>query len=110
MQPGVNVPNISSHFKRLCRRVPTLLPALVICLLAPIGHRTTFAQQTPASKPTTPTAQSDAQKAFEQMKTLAGSWHGSIMGISIDVTIRVASSGTAILHEANTDSGGPPKH
>lgn len=88
---------------------PTLLTALVICLLAPSVHGITVAQQSPASKPT-PAAQSDAQKAFEQMKTLAGSWKGSIMGISIDVTIRVASSGTVILHEANTESGGPPKH
>jgi hypothetical protein len=44
------------------------------------------------------------------MKTLAGSWHGTIMNIPIDITIRVASSRTAILHEANTDGGRPPNH
>ena len=44
------------------------------------------------------------------MKTLAGSWQGTIRGISINVTIRVASSGTAILHEATTDGGRPPNH
>jgi hypothetical protein len=51
--------------------------------------------------------QSDAQKAFEQMKTLAGSWEGTVMGIPINFTIRAASSGTAILHEGNTEKGVP---
>jgi hypothetical protein len=58
--------------------------------------------------PKTIAAQSDAKKAFEKLKTLAGSWQGAIMGISINFTIRAASSGTAILHEGNTDGGGPP--
>jgi len=53
--------------------------------------------------------QSDAQKAFEKMKTLAGSWDGTVMGIPINFTIRAASSGTAILHEGNTEKG-PPNH
>jgi len=77
------------------------LPALLICLVIAIGCGTAAAQTAAAS---------DAQKAFDQMKTLAGSWHGSIMGIPIDVTIRLASSGTAILHEGNTDGGRPPNH
>ena len=35
-----------------------------------------------AQKPPKPaSAQSDAQKAFEKMKTLAGSWEGSVMGM-----------------------------
>jgi len=99
MQPTVKLPNTTK----------TLLPALVICLLALIGHGTAVAQN-PGSKPAVPAAQSDAQKAFEKMKTLAGSWHGTIMNIPIDITIRVASSRTAILHEANTDGGRPPNH
>src|SRR3982751_3368113 len=60
--------------------------------------------------PKTSAPQSDAQKAFEKMKTLAGSWQGTIVGISINFTIRAASSGTAILHEGNTPGGGPPNH
>ena len=96
-------------FKRLNGRGPTLLPALAICLCTVIGQGTIVAQN-PATKPTTPAAQSDARKAFETMKTLEGSWQGTIMNISINLTIRLASSGTVILHEANTDSGGPPKH
>jgi len=95
--------------KRFSSRVATLLPALAICFLVFIGHGTSVAQS-PASKPTTPAAQSEAKKAFEKMKALTGSWQGTIMGISIDVTIRLASSGTVILHEANTSGGGPPNH
>jgi len=63
------------------------------------------AQQTPMPKTSGP--QSDAQKAFEKMKTLAGSWEGTVMGIPINFTIRAASSGTAILHEGNTEKGVP---
>jgi hypothetical protein len=81
------------------------LAALVICLLGPIGYGASVAQ-TPASA----TTQSDAQKIFEKIKTLSGSWQGTIMGIPIDITIRAASSGTAILHEGTTEGGRPPNH
>jgi len=47
------------------------------------------------------------KKAFEKLKTLAGSWEGTVMGIPINFTIRAASSGTAILHEGNTEKGVP---
>ena len=77
--------------------------AILICLLLMAGG-TSLAQTTGAAAP------SDAQKAFEKMKTLEGSWQGTIMGISIDVTIRLASSGTAILHEATGDGKRPPVH
>src|SRR5712692_10272746 len=58
----------------------------------------------PAPKTSGP--QSDAQKAFEIMKTMAGSWEGNIVGMSTHITIRVTSSGNAILHEA-TGPGRP---
>ena len=85
-----------------------IFPALVICLVVAMGYGTAVAQATtqPISAPTP----SEAKKIFDNMKTLEGSWRGTIMGISIDVTIRLASSGTVILHEANTDAGGPPQH
>jgi hypothetical protein len=85
-----------------------LLPALLICLVVAMGRGTSAAQTTSASN--NAAAPSDAQKMFDQMKTLAGTWQGTIMGISISVTIRLASSGTAILHEANTGGGRPPNH
>jgi len=61
-------------------------------------------QQMPMPKTSGP--QSDAQKAFEKLKTLAGSWQGSVMGIPVQMTIRVTSRGNAILHEV-TSSGMP---
>ena len=70
----------------------------------------TAAVALPQEPPKTAGPQSDAQKAFEKMKTLEGSWQGTIVGISINFTIRAASSGTAILHEGNTVGGRPPNH
>jgi len=61
-------------------------------------------QQMPMPKASGP--QSDAQKAFEKLKTLAGTWEGTYMGMSGNVTIRVTSTGNAILHEM-TASGRP---
>ena len=78
-----------------------LLPALLICLVMVMGHGTAIAQNATAQ---------DAQKAFDKMKALEGSWQGTIMNIPINFTIRAASSGTAILHEGDTSGGGPPKH
>lgn len=63
----------------------------------------------PQEPPKPASAQSDAKKAFAKLKTLAGSWQGTIMNIPINFTIRAASSGTAILHEGNTSADGPPK-
>jgi hypothetical protein len=52
-------------------------------------------------------AQSDAQKSFDRMKTLAGSWEGrlttvpkeSIEGQVTQVSLRVTSRGNALVHE-----------
>jgi len=61
-------------------------------------------------------AQSDGQKAFEKLKTLAGNWEGPvtvdppIAGMSTDkpiqVTLRVTSRGNALVHEMQ-ESGTP---
>jgi hypothetical protein len=79
--------------------------AILMCLVAMAA--VVLAQDSP---PKAAAAQSDAKKAFEKMKTLAGSWQGTVMDIKINFTIRAASSGTAILHEGDTSGGGPPKH
>lgn|ERR1700689_960591 len=50
-------------------------------------------------------AQSDVQKSFDKLKTLAGSWEGSFEGAPVQVSLRVTSMGNAILHE--TKGGGP---
>ena len=53
-------------------------------------------------------AQSDAQKAFDQLKTLTGSWQGTVtttpaqpeaQGKLVQVTLRATSMGNALLHE-----------
>jgi hypothetical protein len=53
-------------------------------------------------------AQSDAQKSFDKLKTLAGSWeghvttvppHAEIEGKLMQVTLRVTSMGNALMHE-----------
>jgi len=80
---------------------------LVILIILVATAAVALPQQMP---PKTASAQSDAKKAFEKMKTLAGSWQGTVMDIPINFTIRAASSGTAILHEGDTSGGGPPKH
>ena len=79
------------------------LTILFIIILAAAAAE--FSQETPKNV----TPQSDAQKAFEKLKTLSGSWQGTVMNIAINFTIRAASSGTAILHEGTTAEG-PPDH
>src|SRR6202035_1979820 len=59
-------------------------------------------------------AQSDAQKSFDQLKTLAGSWEGRVTvpahpdmdGKLIQVSLRATSMGNALMHEM-TGSGRP---
>ncbi|MBC8064247.1 MAG: hypothetical protein H7Y17_05415 [Chlorobia bacterium] len=87
------------------RHVQTLLPIFLLSLL--LAAASVLAQD---KSPTSTSNQSDAKKALDKLKTLAGSWQGTIMGISINFTIRPASSGTTILHEAHTEGDGPPKH
>ncbi|MGA2351721.1 MAG: hypothetical protein ABSF70_14905 [Terracidiphilus sp.] len=62
-----------------------------------------------------PVTGSDAQKSFDLIKTLAGTWQAPIMtddpewsksnGIPMSLSIRVASHGNAVIHEL--DTGGP---
>jgi hypothetical protein len=56
----------------------------------------------------TPAAPSEAQKAYEALKTLAGSWEGTLTpippvkdfsGARVKVVIRVTSRGNALMHE-----------
>jgi hypothetical protein len=44
-------------------------------------------------------AQSVAQRSFEQLKALAGSWEGALDGQPLHVSLRVTSMGNAIMHE-----------
>ena len=44
-------------------------------------------------------AQSDAQKSFNQLKSLAGSWEGTMDGKPMQISLRVTSMGNALVHE-----------
>jgi hypothetical protein len=67
----------------------------------------TFTHAQSSDKPVTP---SDAQKSFDLLKTLAGTWKGAIttdnpaMGTDqlMPLSIRVASHGNALIHELST--------
>jgi len=43
-------------------------------------------------------------QTFEKFKTLAGTWLGSVMGMTIQATIRVTSRGNAVLHEMTSSA------
>jgi hypothetical protein len=62
-------------------------------------------------------AQSDAQKSFDKMKTLAGSWEGRVTTVPShpdmdgkmgQVTFRLTSMGNALVHEMTAE--GRPDH
>ena len=59
----------------------------------------------------------DAQKSFAELKTLAGSWQGTVSTLPLDkdmegkpvqITLRVTSTGNAILHEMKGQSPDDP--
>jgi hypothetical protein len=62
-------------------------------------------------------APSDAQKSFDKLKTLAGSWEGQVTSVPPDpeienkhvqATLRVASMGNSLVHEMTAE--GRPDH
>ena len=63
------------------------------------------AAQSEAQKSLSASVPSDTQKAFDKLKTLAGSWDGSFEGGPMQVTLRVTSMGNALMHEMR--GGGP---
>jgi hypothetical protein len=78
----------------------------ILYIIIFVAAAAAFSQET--TKNVTP--QSNAQNAFEKLKTLSGSWQGTIMGVPINFTIRAVSSGTAILQEGTTTKGPTPDH
>ncbi len=44
-------------------------------------------------------AQSDTQKSFDNLKTLAGSWEGTMDGKPMQISLRVTSMGNVLMHE-----------
>jgi hypothetical protein len=83
--------------KTMNRKSHTAIAALFVLIAA-----TAFAADVATSQP-------DAQKSFDGLKTLAGSWEGHIStsplapdidGKVMQVSLRVTSMGNAIVHEA----------
>jgi hypothetical protein len=75
------------------------------------------AQDAPAHKAVGDVAQSDSQKAFDQLKMLAGSWVGQLTtdpqtpqadGKFVQFSLRVTSLGNALVHEMSIS--GRPDH
>jgi hypothetical protein len=71
--------------------------------------------QSDAHKPVNQPAPSDAQKSFDKLKTLAGSWEGQVTtvpqeteieGKLMQVSLRATSMGNALMHEM-TGAGRP---
>jgi hypothetical protein len=84
-----------------------LLLSVVLMSLATVAFAQSDAQK--------PAAHSDAQRSFDKLKTLAGSWEGqvttvpqeaSIEGKLMQVSFRVTSMGNALMHEM-TAAGRP---
>jgi hypothetical protein len=44
-------------------------------------------------------AQSSAEKSFDQLKSLAGSWEATLDGETMHISLRVTSMGNALMHE-----------
>ena len=73
---------------------------VVLLSLSPVAFAQSDAQK--------PVAQSDAQKSFDQLKTLAGSWEGHLTTVPQQadvegkyalISLRVTSMGNALMHE-----------
>jgi hypothetical protein len=94
----------TQHIKENTYMKSRIALSLVLVLMA----ATAFAADTTA-------AQSDAQKSFATLKTLAGSWEGRVTtvppspemdGKTVQASLRVTSMGNAIVHEM-TGAGRP---
>jgi hypothetical protein len=89
------------------------LPAVLIALAAPA-----LAQSSAhGHEPSAPVIAPDAQKAFDQLKTLAGSWVGrltttpkvpAVDGTFVQFSMRVGSRGHSLVHELSVS--GLPDH
>ena len=84
------------------KSVRLLLPFVLMSLPA-----AAFAQSD-MHKATDKAAPSDAQKSFDQLKTLAGTWRGAVKATppnpgvdnaKLEITLRVTSRGNALVHE-----------
>jgi hypothetical protein len=80
----------------------------ILLALALMSLSTAIFAQSDMDKATDKAAPSDAQKSFDQLKTLAGTWRGSVKATppdpdidhtKVEITLRVTSRGNALVHE-----------
>ena len=59
-----------------------------------------------AADGSTTVVSTQAERSFDQLKTLAGSWHGMLDGkaIPMEITMRVTSRGNDLLHEMKSSA------
>lgn len=102
--------NSSQRNRFVSRLVYLVALALAIILLAPArnGSLVPNCFVTVAQAQKTQAPKSDAQKAFDLIKTLAGNWKGPVTtvpqmpdmnGLAVRVSLRVTSGGAALMHE-----------
>ena len=97
-----------------------LVLAVALLSLSTVAFAQSGGQAPDAQMPDMPKTEaptSDAQKSFDQLKTLAGNWEGrvttvppqaDIEGKTIEVSLRVTSMGNALVHEMT--GAGRPDH
>src|SRR5260370_24535872 len=86
---------------------------LFVVLMSPFASAQSHAHESQTQKSVDKAAPSDAQKSFDKLKTLAGSWEGhpkffppvpALDGKSAHVIFRVASRGHTLMHDLKIDS------
>ena len=87
----------------------------VVALLSLASLASLGLAQSDMHKTTDKAAPSDAQRSFDQLKTLAGTWRGSVKATppdpdidkaKLEITLRVTSRGNALVHEMQ-EAGAP---
>ena len=91
------------------------LMALSSAAVVALSHVASAQASSPSASATPASAPSDAQKSFEQLKSLAGKWEGKLTTVPVraemeganpEITMRVTSRGNALVHEMK-ESGTP---
>ena len=89
-----------------------MLPVVVMSISTVALAQSSGHEHTMPPDPKGTAAQSDTQKAFDELKTLAGSWEGPVKGDPqvpevegkrSQVTLRVTSMGHTLMHELKLD-------
>lgn len=102
--------------KSLRITLPVVLMSTLLLSISTVAFAQADAHKHAATQSDAP--KSDAQKSFDQLKTLAGAWQASVTtdppmkdmgnGEKTDVSLRVTSRGNALVHEMGELAGKDP--